>query len=571
MIESMEQQAKSGIKRTGRDAACVLVLAVLSGFLVVRSFYGFDWTDESFQLSIAWRYLQGDCPVVEEWHLTQFYSILIVPFVGIYTALSGGTDGILLAGRLVFCMLDLVIAVWTYLALSKRTHRVPALFCAGLVLFVSRQNIQGLSYYQLYPLFLTAGALLFLDEEDHGISFVRSFFIGLFQGMAMMCMPFLGVPVLLFLLVRWIRQGWKAGLSCFAGAFLFPCLFVLVILFHGYGLGDCLAAFRCMLEDPEHAAGGFGAKASETLNRLWPQVRLFLVFAAYILFSRLRHLKNRLADTAVFLLCLVYMMVSQYAYASPGVLYDQLTFLGIPLLFVSGSRIGKRFWGYGVLCALVFWIGSNTGVTCLCCGFVLSSVGTVLMLADGGTGEGLSSRQEIYRRILLFAAMGACLACLLYLRFAVVYRDDAIPNLTVTLTEGPGAGIRTCPEMAEDYQKVLDTIDLVEELEPDRTRKIFFTRKVPWAYLAEDYAFGTCTEWNLPLDSALQAMYYEQRPDRVPDIIVVLSPEVGAQKGLDGSKTPNAGNENADEILSAAGYIGIDAPAGRIYLRHLDG
>ena len=76
---------------------CLLSAAVLFSFWKMR--YGFGGNDEAFYLTIPHRLLKGDALFIDEWNLSQMSSILLVPFVWLYTLIAGSTDGIILACR----------------------------------------------------------------------------------------------------------------------------------------------------------------------------------------------------------------------------------------------------------------------------------------------------------------------------------------------------------------------------------------------------------------------------------------------------------------------------------------
>lgn len=58
--------------------------------LAVRNLYSFSWNDEALYLAEIHRLLLGGKPFVDEWHPTQFYAVLFVPFYYTYVKLRGG-------------------------------------------------------------------------------------------------------------------------------------------------------------------------------------------------------------------------------------------------------------------------------------------------------------------------------------------------------------------------------------------------------------------------------------------------------------------------------------------------
>ena len=53
-------------------------------FALWKSLYGFGGNDEAFYLTIPNRFLMGDAPIKDEWHLSQLSGFLLMPFVWLY-------------------------------------------------------------------------------------------------------------------------------------------------------------------------------------------------------------------------------------------------------------------------------------------------------------------------------------------------------------------------------------------------------------------------------------------------------------------------------------------------------
>ncbi len=84
------------------------VICFMGLLLCFRSQYGVDFTDESHYLALAKRFSQGDRPFREEWFPAQVIGILLLPFFNIYSRITGGTDGIILAARIVFVIFHVI-------------------------------------------------------------------------------------------------------------------------------------------------------------------------------------------------------------------------------------------------------------------------------------------------------------------------------------------------------------------------------------------------------------------------------------------------------------------------------
>jgi len=124
------------------------VLFLCAVGLAARGFFGFDWTDESFYLSLVHRLYQGDGPLVHEWHPAQGFSVLLLPLYAAYVKLHGSTGGVVLFFRLEYVLFSLATACVLFHVL-RRHGLLPALGSALLVLFYAKISLGTFSYNTL--------------------------------------------------------------------------------------------------------------------------------------------------------------------------------------------------------------------------------------------------------------------------------------------------------------------------------------------------------------------------------------------------------------------------------------
>lgn len=87
-------------KYSGSNLFAYIVLTVIAGLLIIRCFYSFCWSDESFYLSLVHRFWIGDRPIIDEWSGTQFYTVILLPIYALYIKVVGSNEGIFLFFRL---------------------------------------------------------------------------------------------------------------------------------------------------------------------------------------------------------------------------------------------------------------------------------------------------------------------------------------------------------------------------------------------------------------------------------------------------------------------------------------
>jgi len=115
------------------DIAAGLLGLLLLAYFCATARYAVSFGDETSYYAISQRFLAGDSPITDEWHLTQFSYILNMPLYSLYTALTGGTEGIVLFFRLCFAVTDVLFFDFMYISLRRYGAAGLAasfLFCA---------------------------------------------------------------------------------------------------------------------------------------------------------------------------------------------------------------------------------------------------------------------------------------------------------------------------------------------------------------------------------------------------------------------------------------------------------
>lgn len=175
-----------------------LVLLLFAGILFMRSFYSFSWSDESLYMAEVHRLYLGERPFVDEWHPTQFYAVLLLPFYRVYVWIKGTTEGIYFASRIFNLLLAFMAAESTYYVLKKYFELENWLSVAGgtIILLYSRANVGGISYHNFFFFcFIIAEMLLYIGIQCHRakknslVFVVLSGISGAVGGAAMIAIP----------------------------------------------------------------------------------------------------------------------------------------------------------------------------------------------------------------------------------------------------------------------------------------------------------------------------------------------------------------------------------------------
>ena len=109
------------------ELAFFLLSIALLIFLIWRCQFGFAQKDECFYLTIPYRICQGDKLMIHEWHETQLSGLLLVPFMKALLFVLNGTEGIILAFRILYTVIWWLASVFCSAILSTFQFGEPCL------------------------------------------------------------------------------------------------------------------------------------------------------------------------------------------------------------------------------------------------------------------------------------------------------------------------------------------------------------------------------------------------------------------------------------------------------------
>ena len=90
------------------------VLLVLGTALILHCRLSFCQSDESFYLALAHRLWSGDRLIIDEWHVAQFYSPIILPFYALFRAAVPDGSGVYLYARVLHVFFSVVVSILFY-------------------------------------------------------------------------------------------------------------------------------------------------------------------------------------------------------------------------------------------------------------------------------------------------------------------------------------------------------------------------------------------------------------------------------------------------------------------------
>ena len=534
--------------RTQDIAAAAAILAILL-LNLWKAHYGFPARDETFVISLAHRFWQGDLPVFQEWNNSQFSAILMLPFFSLIVKFNGGTEGIVLAFRVLYVILNCCTAVFLYLKTRKYG---PASIAAASIFFlftfgqsmVPNYNTLGLMCVIVY-------SLLLLEPGKH--LWLSCFLAGIFYAASVLCTPYLsflyffGTLILLISLIQHSEKhayGKRAWLPFTAGAVL-------------------LAPLQ---SDSTHTYTGLGPIINmlALCKTLWLGSRISTVVLPlyFILFLEVlkdrRHTSRRrrsvwLLLNIVFTLLL---MIGYGAEADGDYSMIALAPIGFYVILIDthADEMLKKLWISGVLYIVMINLSSDTIIGASNHASTVSAIASILLISA------YLSHTSMHLRINP-KYLAACLSVLLICfevrdKLTVIFRDSAPSELNAEITEGPVKGILTTSEKKTEYDHQLSRI---RELNLDDGKKVLFFTDQSWMYLSlQNSRYGVYSTWMKPEKEEFLTMlrqYYEEFPDQIPDAAYMPAGQNGAL------------TDEFDQIMMSCGLALQDNSDGLYYAK----
>ena len=556
-----------------------IIYIVLMLALIIRGFYGFCQSDESFYVSTSGRFASGDLVFVDEWHPTQLAALITAPFYLIFKKITGGTEGMILYFRVLYVIFTTVEAMIAYRIISsvddvnqgsdgasvisgkyrgiRKYSSIPAFLFGLFLMLYCHLNMPILSYYTMSFNFFVLAFVLIYGGFD------RRYYIagGASFALSVLSLPTLAVGyviVMAILLICCIKiKELRFPLLFVTAGILIPLvLFVIYLYASGNSIAGLLANLTYIMSDGEHDRGivesfkVFFRAISDVFGKIYyiSMVLVFLALLTYVNDVLRKHLYHYILMADV-LLFIYYAVIGG---SHTGFINTAFALFVFPLFFLIEKKdwyVFLTFFLGGLAFAMTYCVSSFCDLYGLAIGHGISAAGGILLLWDficeascGSMNENSdaeSAKQvgcyhskvgSAMNRIaagVSFCVLLTFLVVTFILRLANVYRDDRLGRLDSRLGAGPAAGLITSAEHKEQYDSLLASImKYTEEL--DEYKDALFSKLLPWGYTASGLRVAAPDTWRDPISSERLMMYYKTHGMELPDVIFVLNTEVGA-------------------------------------------
>lgn len=529
----------------------LMVLSLI--FSLWKCRYGFGGDDEAFYLTVPHRLTMGDAFITDEWHLSQLSGFLLMPFVWLFTSITGSTVGIMLAARITYVFLHAAVTVLVYTRLRKYGY----ITVVGSVLFFlfTPYNIMAMSYNTMgLDLVVVTGVIMGTTSYNKKLPLILS---GLAFAGAVLCNPYLAVVYVLYavgVVVHLIIKKSKFNKNVFTTELFALKTFlwftvgvvILAVVFLAFALsrasiGDIMTNIPYLLTDPDHPTIGITDKINMYFRSIWECHDLFkymiIAYGVTLLVMALDKKRKShrslylIVTTAIAILSLMLFFPNMTSSYYNAIMYPML-FIGITSYILTEDKPRTLFAGLfilGILYSVAMCFSSNQYFYIISVATVSSNIASYVFLAKLIKEMRETEDNLDYPKLCKytsFAIVGFMLllqSCFQINAKAVhCFWDGQTSTLTREITGGPANGIITSDINCQNYENIYN--DLQSYNDKEKGNILCLTGRT-WTYVAlGDYPYGTFSAWlSGENQTALDRLgiYYSLNPEKTPKYVYI--------------------------------------------------
>ena len=194
LVEFIKTQRQRDDKYKWQDYIFIALIVGGIIFAFWKCVFGFGGNDEAFYLTVPQRFSMGDALIKDEWNLSQLSGFLLMPFVWLFTTITGSTEGIILAARVVYIIFHATVSIVIYTRIRK--YGYVSVFASVLYFIYTPYDIMAMSYNTMgLDLVTLAGVIMGTASYKKKLPLI---FSGVAFAAAVLCCPYLAVAYILY-------------------------------------------------------------------------------------------------------------------------------------------------------------------------------------------------------------------------------------------------------------------------------------------------------------------------------------------------------------------------------------
>lgn len=490
-------------------------------FLFWRAKFGFGYNDEAFVITLGERLFDGDALLYDEWHVSQNFGVVMLPFFA-FTKLFGiPNDSIILLLRYCYCFLWLGTCLCVYFTLNKK-YKCSILVYAYLIFFApfDMQSITYNSIGLMAMLLLCCLMYSLQDREKCPLTF--KIYFSLLWIVAALCSPLMAVVyVLTFIasiIISKFRKGYAEKLrSCYL--FSAPVIAVAVIvyffvfIYSRSNMNNITEGFAYILDDPEHNGDKVIAWFLIRVYSVFQKNHLFLITviitAVCAQFKMCREKFRLWLFSLNSLLFVIFQIIYIINPDKQSFNYHMLNiaFLGFAAFMLLENKPWKLFGIFyilGVSYTIVGNLSSNTGIMSISSTMTVSAVAGIIciFLLCKELREQYLNVNAI--KMVSVTAVGVVMfvqiSSSVYIRMTRAFWDDNMSELTEEVEFGSWKGIYTTHENLTEYESIIGNLNHLLAQTETKDKTFMSCTFYPSIYLDANLEIETFSVWTYPYD-----------------------------------------------------------------------
>lgn len=552
LVEFIKTQRQRNDKYKWQDYIFIALIAGGIIFAFWKCVFGFGGNDEAFYLTVPQRFNMGDALIKDEWHLSQLSGFLLMPFVWLFTTITGSTEGIILAARVLYIIFHATVSIVIYTRIRK--YGYVSVFASVLYFIYTPYDIMAMSYNTMGLDFVTlAGVIMGTASYKKKLPLIIS---GVAFAAAVLCCPYLAVAYILYgicvLIHTFIKNketkfilkselfAGKTFLFFSIGIFALASVFLVFVLTR-VSIKEIFNYLPYLMTDPEHPQIALGARFGMYFKSIYNchshfYIALFsyLVMIVVMIIDRKRKSHRSIyliVTTAIVIFCYV-LLLPQLTYSTYNAIMFPLIFIGITSYILCENKPKPLFaslFVLGIIYSFAICFSSNQYFYVISMVITASNIASYVFLAQllremKTTQDNIEYAVWVKRGSFLFVAFMIFLQGAFQITVKAehcFWESGNTSNLTAQIKNGPAKGIYTNVNNCNTYEQIYNDLQYYKNKQED---KILFLTSRTWCYLAVDFPYGTLSAWisgEKPSSVERLKTYYRVNYEEIPKYIYI--------------------------------------------------
>lgn len=552
LVEFIKTQRQRNDKYKWQDYIFIALIAGGIIFAFWKCVFGFGGNDEAFYLTVPQRFNMGDALIKDEWHLSQLSGFLLMPFVWLFTTITGSTEGIILAARVLYIIFHATVSIVIYSRIRK--YGYVSVFASVLYFIYTPYDIMAMSYNTMGLDFVTlAGVIMGTASYKKKLPLIVS---GVAFAAAVLCCPYLAVAYILYgicvLIHTFIKNketkfilkselfAGKTFLFFSIGIFALASVFLVFVLTR-VSIKEIFNYLPYLMTDPEHPQIALGTRFGMYFKSIYNchshfYIALFsyLVMIVVMIIDRKRKSHRSIyliVTTAIVIFCYV-LLLPQLTYSTYNAIMFPLIFIGITSYILCENKPKPLFaslFVLGIIYSFAICFSSNQYFYVISMVITASNIASYVFLAQllremKTTQDNIEYAVWVKRGSFLFVAFMIFLQGAFQITVKAehcFWESGNTSNLTAQIKNGPAKGIYTNVNNCNTYEQIYNDLQYYKNKQED---KILFLTSRTWCYLAVDFPYGTLSAWisgEKPSSVERLKTYYRVNYEEIPKYIYI--------------------------------------------------